>query len=246
MEKRILSDHQKIKKKLITPINQKLNLNETSHSNDTIPEIIWLDLLYCHYGLKETVEIITKLTYEIEKLKLDLGLFNCCILSSYEKLDENKKSIIINNKEIQLIASKLNNALVGFKNCFPNCPIDFLLKESDLYNVQFIDKLKKSIINLFDRRSINSTYALATVFHSQNCAGHLFFSSKMDKFDINEILKYPDTDESRRVAAIIRASAKPFIIQFQNENNSLWKNKFWDICYQIEPCNLINITDLEP
>jgi hypothetical protein len=246
MRKRILSDHQKIKKKLITPINQCLNIDETNHANDIVPEIIWLDILYCHYGLRETVEIITELTYQIEKLNVDFGLFNCCVLSCYDKLDDNQKSVIKNDKTIQTIFTKINNALAGFKNYFSDSPIDFLLTVNDSNNILFIEKLKNSITNLFDRRSINSTYALATVFHSQNCAGHLFLSSKIEKFDMNEILKYPDTDESRRVAAFLRAFSKPFILQMQAEINSSWKNRFWNICYQIEPCYLEDLTDLEP
>ncbi|MCY1719222.1 hypothetical protein OU798_02660 [Prolixibacteraceae bacterium Z1-6] len=246
MKKRILSDHQKRKKRLITPINQSLDINETNHANDIIPEIIWLDILYCQYGLRETVEIITELTHQIEKKNIDSGLFNCCVLSCYDKLDDNQKSVIKNDKTIRAIFSKIDDAVAGFKNYFPNSPIDFLLTENDANDVLFVEKLKNSITNLFDRTSINSTYALTTVFHAQNCAGHLRISSKIEKFDVNEILKYPDTDESRRVAAFIRASSKPFILQLQGESNSLWKNRFWNNCYQIEPCYLEHLTDLEP
>jgi len=246
MEKKILSDHKKIKKKLVTPINQMLNLNETNHSKDIVPEIIWIDMLYCRFGLRETVDIITKLTHEIEKLNLDLGLFNCCVLSCYERLNDYQKESIVSNNEIEKIANKISIALIGFKHYFPDFPINFLLKDSNKKDENFLTKFKKSINNLIDRRSVNSTYALATVLHSQNCAGHLFFSSKFEKFEINEILNYPDTEESKRVAAIVRSSIKPIIIQFLNVKNSLWNKNFWNICYQIEPCNLKNLTDFEP
>lgn len=226
MEKKILSDHKKNKKKFITPINQLLNLNETNHSKDTIPEIIWLDLLYCHYGLRETVEIITKLTTEIDRLNLNLELFNCCIISCYERLDQNQKILIQNNQEIKKVTDKISIALKGIKQYFPNCPINFLLQNPDDKDVNFLNKFKKSISNLIDRRSVNSTYAMTTVLHSQNCSGRMFFSSKFEKFDINEVLNYPNTEESVRVAAIVRTTIKPVIIQFLNIKESQWNKNF--------------------
>jgi hypothetical protein len=246
MKNGILTDHQKFKKKLITPLNQGITLTETKHSDDIIPEIFWIVILIWNLGLKETVEIITKLTKEIEKFKLDIELFNCCIISCYEKLNDEQKTKLQSSKELEKIWSMINEALIGFNYYFPNSPIKFLLKDSTISNLTFIDKLKWSLSNLFNRESIHSIYALAIVFYSQSCAGHLLISSKIERFDINEVLNYPHTEESKKVAAIIRASTKPMILNFLQNNDSLWNKNFWNISYKIEPCKLNNLTDLEP
>jgi hypothetical protein len=246
MREKILSDHIKVKKKLRPTLNHHFNFKETSHDKEVIPEIFWIDLFYEKYGLKETVDLITDLTKLIEQHKINNSFFNCCLISNYEKLDDFDKSTILKFVKETYLYDKINSALDGMNYYFPNSPISFLLRNRKTNRVRFLKNLKKSILNLYNRTSINSTYALANAVYSQGIAGHLFFNSEIEKFDMNELLNYPNTDESKRVAALIRASIKPIIRVSIESDNPKWHKSFWQTCFELEPCKIKNLRDIEP
>lgn len=246
MREKILSDHFKNKKKLKPPLNYHFNFLETNHANEVIPEVFWLDLYYEKFGLKATVDFVTLLTELTSEIKSEVDLFNCCLISNYEKLLEKDKKELKQKLKLTVFNEKLNIALNGFNYFFPNSPISFLLNNSRTNKKNFIKSLKKTISNLYNRVSVNTTYTLANVIYSEGISGHLVINSDVERLDMNELLHYPNTEESKRVAAFVRTAIKPIIRMSIETDHPTWHRVFWETCFKIEPCRIQNLTDHEP
>lgn len=243
MAAKILSDHIQKNKVLITPMNYILNTQDANYGRRVIPEIIWIDFILEAYGLRQTVNIIEAFTDGLISVTAVEQPLNCCILSCYEKLSDDDKMQFLQHPRVKDVLEDVRNVLGGFKNLFPNIPINFILTNKNISKELFINDLKETLIRVFDPKSTRTIHALACIFYAQSYSGHLNISDEIDRFDLNEIIKYPDTEESKRVAAIVSTSAKTLITIINMENSVIWPNYFWDKCYELEPCKINHLTN---
>jgi hypothetical protein len=72
MRKPVLSDHKRIKSKLVTPFNDAFGPpREVSWINTMIPELLWIALVQEKYGARRGVEIITAFTRAVRASRVD-------------------------------------------------------------------------------------------------------------------------------------------------------------------------------
>lgn len=246
MATNILSDHFRRKKVLVPPLNHHLNIQEANYGKNVIPEIIWLDFLLEAYGLRQTVGIVEALTDGLESVKVKDQPSNCCVMSCYGRLSDDDKNQFLNHPSVKRIIKDVREALVGLKKYYPEAPINFLLTNTPISRATYVNDLKQALIRIYDPRSMRTTHALACMFYAQAYTGHLIISDQMDRFDLNDIVKYPDTEESKHVAAFVRTSAKTFITMLNLDVQPQWPQYFWKRCYELEPCKINHLSDFQP
>lgn len=246
MTTNILSDHFRKKKVLVSPLNHYLNMQETNYGREIIPEIIWFDFLLEAYELRQTVEIVEALTDGLESVKVKNQPSNCCVMSCYARLSDDDKKQFLKHHSVRKVIKDVKEALTGFKRYYPEAPINFLLTNTPISKTTYVNNLKQALIRILDPHSIRATHALTCMFYAQAYAGHLVISDQMDRFDLNDIVKYPDTEESERVAAFVRTSAKTFITMFNQDAPPQWSQYFWERCYELEPCKIKHLADFQP
>jgi hypothetical protein len=70
-------------------------------------------------------------------------------------------------------------------------------------------------------------------------SGNTKIREGVDIPDLNAVVDYPNTEESKNVAGFI-VSFDSFLISAGFLNNEqpdiTWQRQFWDICYRLEPC----------
>ncbi|WP_462376449.1 hypothetical protein [Rikenella microfusus] len=243
MAAKILSDHIKKNKVLIPPMNYLLNTQDANYGRGVIPEIIWIDFILEAYGFRQTVNIIEAFTAGLKSVTAVEQPLNCCIISCYEKLSDDDKMRFLQHPRVKDVLEDVRNILGGFKQYFPDIPINFILTNQNAPKDLFVNDLKQALTRVFNPKSTRTIHALACIFYAQSYAGHLVISDEIDRFDLNEITKYPDTEESKRVAAIVSTSAKTFITIINMGNSAIWPNYFWDKCYELEPCKINHLTN---
>lgn len=246
MKKPILADHTQKGKKLITPLNSIADFEHLSFFDDVVPEIFWVELIIKKFQLKHTVEIMDKLA-SITKTICPNDFFCPGLLSHYQKLTDNHKNQILNNPNLNPIRSELSNALVGFNDYFPNCPINFLLSSGTYDKNAFVSNLKASLLSLVNSHKKESVLVLTTILSVSSIHVASQLRDTFGDIDFNDILSYPETDASQRVASFVRASVNPMIMMTTpNDMRKKWQNIFWQACQQIEPLQLKTLKDCEP
>lgn len=245
MKKPILADHKQKGKKLITPLNSIANFEHLSFFDEVVPEIFWVDLLIKKFQLKHTVEIMDKLASATKAIYPN-DFFCPGLLSHYNKLTDNHKNMITNNPNLILLRRELSDALVGLNDYFPNCPINFLLSP-DTYNKNaFVSNLKSSIRSLVNSHTRESVLVLTTILSVSPIHVATQLRDTLGDIDFNDILSYPATNASQRVASFVRASVNPMIMMTTPiDIRNKWQNSFWQACQQIEPLQLKTLKDCE-
>ena len=245
MKKPILADHKQKGKKLITPLNSIANFEHLSFFDEVVPEIFWVDLLIKKIQLKHTVEIMDKLASAIKAINPD-DFFCPGLLSHYQKLTSNQKNQIINNPSLIHFRCKLSDALAGFNDYFPNCPINFLLTSDTYDKYAFVSNLKSSIRSLVNSHTRESVLVLTTILSVSSIHVASQLRATLGAIDFNDILSYPATDASQRAASFVRASVNPMIMMTTPiDIRKKWQNSFWQACQQIEPLQLKTLKDCE-
>jgi hypothetical protein len=116
MSGKILSDHVKNQKVLVTPANDKLhNLSDANSAKDVVPNILWISIIIERLGLKKTVEIVEKLTDGLRDVRNSKAPTNCCLVSSYYELDEETQQRLLDHPSVKSVLTDIRNVLVGFK-----------------------------------------------------------------------------------------------------------------------------------
>lgn len=69
--------------------------------------------------------------------------------------------------------------------------------------------------------------------------GQFVMRGEVDFGDINEIFNYPNTEESKKVAASIRASVNALhgvSMEDNTSNQSEWATRFWERGFEVSEC----------
>ena len=56
--------------------------------------------------------------------------------------------------------------------------------------------------------------------------------------DFNNIIDYPETDDSRMIASFVRATTNLMLSDQIIENSNEWVSYFWNRGLQLEPCKI--------
>lgn len=245
MKKPILSDHKQKGKKLITPLNSIADFELLSFFDEVVPEIFWIDLLIKKFQLKHTVEIMDALASVMKTVYLN-DFFCPGLLSHYQKLTDDQKEQLTNNPNLVTLRRELSDALVGFNDYFPNCPINFLLNSCPYDKDAFISNLKSSIGSLVNSHTKESVLILTTILSVSSIHVNSELKDTLGDIDFNYILFYPATDASQRVASFARTSVNPMIAMTTPiDIRKKWQTDFWQACLQIEPLELTTLQDNE-
>ena len=236
----VLSDHKKNGKRFIPPFIATIGkLSEVSWVNQIIPQLIWIAILIDTYGFIKGVEYSLAIA-QCAKESVDSKELNWFgWLSSFSSLSEQQKSSVREKLEVKDILDEVCSAFSSFAALYPNFPLSFLTftaSNNTEYDAPEIDRIKRIITDLYDRRSIFATRVQATVIYLAFVNDFLKVAKGLVLADFPEVEKYPDTERSKEVAAMVRAVINSFAGEFENSGFNSWSSYFWNRGLEIEPC----------
>lgn len=240
---KILSDHKMVGKKLIPPFLHSFNFSELPYVHNILPEIIWQGFLLNKFGIKHSVELTLFLQNTIQDFaKTEKGkLF--CFISNFETLSDSQVENIISGLSTIGYYKKIIEALTPFLNVFPECPLNKIFKiNSTKFSKEELDYVKTITNQLINKKSKETTLILANTVYCANQIGVLHVTKDSCFLHMDEIINYPNTEESKKIASFLRASINPFVgngtFVFQNSH---WLKYFWNRAYKLEPFNIDNL-----
>jgi hypothetical protein len=231
--KKILTDHKKVGAKLVPPLLSVMGESDYSYVEKGIPQIIWIALLNKKFGLKTGTSISWEFVEIIDSLKLKKDVpYNISWFSDLKKEDISK---IKDDLKLSKVFDKIRDGLSPLLNVYPKCPLNKIFGFQN-HSDDDILIIKETLIELYDKYSRESTFALAnTVYYMGMCKKlHIVKNSHLE--NLENLIHYPKTEESKIIASMIRATTNILLSDITIENSKEWVHYFWNRGLELEPC----------
>jgi hypothetical protein len=233
---KILGDHKKVGQKLIPPFLQMLNMKEVSFSENTLPSLIWISAIFLRQNDTNSVRKILDFLKECTALA---GKPNSLVLmNNFYNLSAEQKIIIVENLDKNLL-DFLRNNLMHQHLLLNKYPLAFLFDNYTytLNKEKAIPMLREDVSALLNRYSHHATKVQTTAFVSMCTSGKITLCSNIKLPDLNSIFINPNSDESKKVGSMMRASMNANAGLNDDIGVGNWANSFWQQVFLLEECN---------
>jgi hypothetical protein len=238
MRKPVLSDHKRIKSKLVTPFNDAFGPpREVSWINTMIPELLWIALVQEKYGARRGVEIITAFTRAVRASRVDRAKTIWAAAGKFKSIPAQELQDIM-SRNGGSYADNLHVALRPLAAWYPTHPLNALFSAAEFPpEPSDLMTIKTVVEELFNRASLAATMTQATAVWLAFDADRLKVAPGLALAQFPRIEDYPNTELSKKIAAAIRAGLNSF---FGDTNlmasGTAWPVAFWNRGLEIEPC----------
>ena len=242
-KKQILSDHKKVGKRFIPPFMQLGNFHDIAWKWTTLPELLWLGLLNYSCGLKLGSDLALLLAKAAVQVSPSHPKIWHAPISSYILLTEAHKAEVLNILRSAGHLDSLRKPLAPLVAYYPQCPVAFLF-ESELPGIDeytpTLETFKNFLTQMYAKYDTLATLAQANAIYIAFATDMLKVVKTSALADFPAIANFPNTEQSKRVAASIYASIPALMGAFLDQNfqgkQSEWSTYFWNRGLEIEPC----------
>lgn len=234
----ILGDHQRIGKRFIPPI-AKLGFSEISWVETLLPELLWLGLINDCHGLTKGAELALAVARAaVSTWTHQKKLF--ATSSSFSALDRVQQQAMVASLASSGNLEDIRKALLPFPLFYPDCPLNFFFDQPPLVPdaAVVLARFKQSLAHQFDRWDKPATMVQSNMVYIAFVTNILKVKKGLSLANFPAVEKFPDTEESIRVASSVRCTVSTFFAPLQYDNASLWPRYFWNQGFVIEPCSL--------
>lgn len=236
--RRVLEGHAQHGKRFVPPFLEYWGLDTISWMDDILPELLWIALMNSWYGNNRGAELCVELAKAAAACATS-GKGAFAFISEYGQLESGEQDCVKNRLRNSGALGQLNHGLQVLGMHYPECPLAFLwsTEAPALEREDGLQQLKQLILELSDRSGTTATFVQATAVYVYflNDKLKVFSGSALANFPAIE--EYPDTEESRKIAAFIRASINGF--QGPLDLSADWRRYFWDRGSMLEPCEVM-------
>jgi hypothetical protein len=242
VSKKVLADHKKVKPQVLLPplLQYPGNISPVRWVDQGLPDIVWISLLHHVVGFNKGVEIVLLAAKLGVQLQVGEKKSLFASISTYELLGEEQKQSLRSRLEIAGALALLKTAIEPLVTCYPECPLRFLFSEDEIstsFQEQDIALMKKIVACLFDKRSREAVLAQLTAVYIAGRTGVVLIPPGLGMDNIEEVVKYPETDESRKIAASVCAMSVMLLEGMDpNAPKSSWPSYFWNRGLEINGC----------
>ena len=236
----ILQDHVRHGRIFKPPLRQLGRVEETKWYETTMPELLWIGMVLDHYPLTTGIDISCQLVQEAENVEEHNDGLHFASISSYDALSEDAKASLTRTLSDKGILELLKNALMQMPLLYPECPINFFYqdnsKSAGLDGYADIDYMKGLVERLFPKRDRLPVLVQAQAVYTLAAVGRLKIAQGVSLGNLNALASYPNTDESRKVAASVCATCNMIIPMSLETHDAGWSRYFWKRNFEITDC----------
>lgn len=236
----VLSDHQKVGKRFIPPLLQSGPFHEVKWVDCILPELVWLGLINERYDLAKGADMALSLARAAVKTKNLPSKIWFAPTSAYAAFTEEQKSEVIKILKLSNDLEPLKEALDPLAAFYPECPLNFLFegkfpsRENSKGNLELF---KVFLSTLFNRWEKPATLMQANAVYIAFVTNLLKVKKGLALANFPAVAAFPNTEESRQVAASVRATVNQFFGVHFCEKSSPWPAYFWNRGLNLESCD---------
>lgn len=224
-------------KRFIPPMKQLPQLREHSYVNDMLPQLIWLGLIHdrAGYGFGARVlETVIKVTKELP----DQGSScNFALQFAYTKLTKEGRTLILKGWAQDDLLETIREAIAPLMLLYDGCPLAFVGPPENVYSQEeLIGRISYSVANHLDKTQTPGVMLHGAMLLTRLMAGTVKFAQHIEIPDLNAVVENPESDEARKAAAFMRASAGAEwgILEVPPD----WSRYFWNRNGALKRCQL--------
>ena len=235
-KQRVLQGYRREGKRFIPPILQ-LSLKQTDWMNDRVPELIWIALLIHVYGVQDGISLATKVASAASKCS-PTNKRAFAATSDFAILSDEEKDCVRFMLRSEGTLDKVRWGLAELIANYPEFSLAFLgasVKQRQDNSGTILQDLKAVIYNIRDREGTDGVIAqtgVVCIFFHNNM---LEVPPNSSLANLGAIAGYPSTEESKRVAASVRALVNQLLTVDIPPD---WRNSFWNQGRILAPCEL--------
>ncbi len=234
----ILQDHLKKGNTFFPPFTFKEGIGRFDEINwraDFVPELIWIALLIEEYGFDKSKNLACALAILSMQLRQTEQLPDFGMVSAYEPLGETTKRNINKHLDSKGVLQEISKPLVPLVTLYPDCPLSFLIEgEKNRCSVDHAStKVAPILEECLYRGEKLPTLVQAVYYELSIASGKLKFVAPLGPHNTDPIKEYPNTDESKRLASMLRANACHMTAMGHSKK---WVQYFWRKGRDIGPC----------
>lgn len=238
-QKRVLSDHKQVGRRLVPPMMQIQNVQTFSFVDSLLPDLVWLSALFLRcddrVAVDQSIEFL-RMCHEVLSREDAPALAH---FRNFLRLSEDEKAAIRREADTRGHRQFLCEQLGHQHRLMTNYPLAFLFDEPvDVSEREMdIDLLSADVDALLDRYSQHATKVQTTAFVALMATGKLHISSEIDMPDPNSIFTDPDSPEAQRVASFVRANTNSGIFSHGEDASNDWAAHFWKEAHSLRGCS---------
>ena len=226
-ERRVLLDYHQEGKRFIPPLLHRLSLTGSRWITDRVPELVWIALLMRNLGVREGTAVAVSVARAAGMChRTTRKAFAAA--SDYVELSDEDKNCIRSALNAEGVLDKACRGLESLVHHYAEFPLAFLAEprkaNKDVSGAN-LDDLRATIEESTDRHSHAGTFAQATVVYIYFVNELLKVTSDSALANFTAIEDYPESAESRRVAASVRATVT---LLLTHDIPAAWQNYFWN------------------
>lgn len=233
----VLGDHKRIGKRFLPPL-AKLNFESVSYIELGIPELLWLALLNHHLGQQQAAEAAARIARVTVAFKPPQGSppswsASATVLGG---LDEAFRPQAL--EALAELRDGVAEALGALTRQYPAFPLAFLSSASEAESRRGADLelLKEVLEPVFVKRGAEGIRMQAAGIYMAFVAEQLVVAKHTSLANFPAVASYPETEESRSVAASICAGVNLFLgMTIQAPGRTAWARSFWNRGLELEP-----------
>lgn len=240
----VLEGYKKVGSKFIPPFMHRLGpINSISYARQTLPELIWWDVLIDKISHKFTAELAVAIATHFKERNQTHKWWS--FISDYSLLndtewDDLKRTI---NKKSMLLP--LQDALKCFLDLYPECPLNKFLDShpSGSIDIAYLSRFENRFAGAENKRSRAGVLLQGQVVYMGFVIGKLHVKEGLGLANLPEIQKYPDTELSLQVGASVCAAVNGFSGRMLPDySKNAWVQYFWNRSYDFRPTKMDHLT----
>ena len=230
----VLSDHRRYKTKFTPPLLDDFGetLEQVNWTYEFVPEVLWIDLLFEKCGPQRAVEITEECAKSAQGLFDGKDYVYSC---DYDSLSDEDFQSLREELEEKTLAD-LGSALAPLAYHYPTFPQARLVGSLEDFDPDCIGLLQNAVNDLSSRHSRPATIVQSTYIYTLVVTGKISIPEGTPFDDFNEIMDYPETDQSRLIGSSVRAATKANWAAQKGEGQSEWMKRFWKRGFEITEC----------
>lgn len=235
-EKPILGDHTRKGKVLIPPITQLGVFEAISWTGSTMPELLWIGLVFNKFDLKSGVELCLSVSQKAADRAEASNEICFALASAFDTLSPEAKKLTAQDLKVSGEIIQLRSAIDSLVSLYPECPLSFLASSDLPEPSTVIPEFKELLSTLFNKRGRLPVLMQAQAVYTLSASGRLVIQEGSSLGNLDELRFYPSTTESKKVGAGICAACNVLAGQSLKCHDSGWAPYFWRRGFELDDC----------
>ena len=207
--RRVLRGYRQDGKRFIPPMLDIANTQESHWLDDRLPELIWIALLIHRLGVRQGIAVATSIAKAAATCAQDSER-GFAAASDYTSLTDDEKTSTRAALTAEGVLVRACLSLAALINHYEEFPLAFLAEQDTLLGddqESTLSDLKKTIGATRDRGESAGLFVQATAVYILLVNKKLNVPPGLGFENLDAILDYPLTDESKKLAALVRSTS---------------------------------------